>query len=112
MIQPQPFDTIELLVDLPDEQLRAGALGAIVEDYGDNSYEVEFVNEAGETLALCPLSGVHFIVIWQQATGQRVPMTELMLQLADRLGEAEQRQVLDFAHFLHARRQQASAIPA
>jgi hypothetical protein len=36
-------------------------------------------------------------------------MRDLMLQLASRLGEAEQQQVLDFAHFLHTRRQQTSA---
>jgi hypothetical protein len=111
MIQPQLFDTIELLVDLPAEQLRSGAFGSIVEDYGDNTYEVEFVNEAGETLALCTLPSAHFLVIWQQATGQRVPMTELMLQLTSRLGEADQQQVIEFAHFLHTRRQQSSVAP-
>lgn len=108
MIQPQLFDTIELLVDLPEQHLRAGALGAIVEAYGDNAYEVEFLNSTGETLALCTLTGRQFIVIWQHATKQRVSMSDLMLQLTSRLDQAEQQQILDFAHFLHTRRQQTS----
>lgn len=108
MIQPKLFDTIELLVDLSEQHLRAGAVGAIVEVYGDNTYEVEFLNAAGETLALCTLVDRQFIVIWQHATKQRVPMNDLMLQLTSRLDQAEQQQILDFAHFLHTRRRQAS----
>jgi hypothetical protein len=50
------YDVVELAVDLPDEGLRAGATGAIVDDYpGSADYEVEFVDDDGQTLALLTL---------------------------------------------------------
>jgi hypothetical protein len=65
MIEPELFDAIELLVDLPEENLCAGVRGAIVECYEDGKYEVEFTNEEGETLALSTLSSDKFIVVWK-----------------------------------------------
>ena len=38
--------------DLPEEGLRAGDLGAVVELYGTDGVEVEFVRPSGETKAL------------------------------------------------------------
>ena len=61
MIEPKLFDAIELLVDLPEENLCAGVRGAIVERYEDGKYEVEFTNEQGETLALSTLSSEQII---------------------------------------------------
>ena len=49
MIKAQLFDTVELLVDLTENNLHAGARGAIVEQYDDEHFEVEFINEIGET---------------------------------------------------------------
>lgn len=45
MTEPELFDVIELLVDLPEDNLRAGVRGAIVECYDDHNYEVEFTNQ-------------------------------------------------------------------
>lgn len=42
MIEPKLFDIVELLVDLPESNLRLGARGAIVDCYSDGNYEVEF----------------------------------------------------------------------
>ena len=56
MTQPELFDVVKLLIDLPEHNLRAGIQGAIVECYQDNNYEIEFFNSDGETLALCALS--------------------------------------------------------
>ncbi len=64
MMKPALFDGIELVIDLPEDNLKAGAKGAIVEDFGNNEYEVEFANSDGETLALCTLTLEQFIVIW------------------------------------------------
>jgi Domain of unknown function (DUF4926) len=44
MTAPELFDVIELLVDLPESNLRAGERGAIVECFRDGKYEVEFTN--------------------------------------------------------------------
>jgi hypothetical protein len=71
MATPQLFDTVELLVDLPEQGICQGALGAIVHCYPDDTYEVEFTDEDGETLALCTLPSDRFIVIWRAETKDR-----------------------------------------
>ncbi len=40
MNQPELFDIVELLVDLPEDNLNIGIQGTIVECYDDNTYEV------------------------------------------------------------------------
>ncbi len=47
MNNPELFDVVELLVNLPEADLQLGAPGAIVEQYPDQSYEVEFTNGTG-----------------------------------------------------------------
>jgi hypothetical protein len=52
------YDVVELAEDLPNEGLRAGATGAIVDDYpGSADFEVEFTDDDGRTLALTTLRG-------------------------------------------------------
>lgn len=67
-MKPALFDGIELVVDLPEDNLKAGARGAIVEDFGGDEYEVEFANSDGEALALCTLIPEQFIVVWRAET--------------------------------------------
>ena len=49
------LDTVVLARDLPDYRLKAGDLGAIVELYGADAFEVEFVTASGRTGALVTL---------------------------------------------------------
>jgi Domain of unknown function (DUF4926) len=49
------LDTVVLARDLPGHSLRAGDLGAIVELYGTDAFEVEFVTASGRTGALVAL---------------------------------------------------------
>jgi len=49
--------TVALAHDLPEEGLRAGDLGAIVEIYEPDGLEVEFVTASGLTEALVTLKG-------------------------------------------------------
>ena len=49
------LDTVVLTRDLPRHNLRAGDLGAIVQLYGPDALEVEFVTAAGRTQALVTL---------------------------------------------------------
>ena len=65
MTKPELFVIIELLVDVPEYNLRVGTQGAIVECYQDQSYEIEFTNSQGETELTCALSEKQFIVVWQ-----------------------------------------------
>jgi len=47
---------VELVHDLPDEGLAAGAVGTVVEVYTDPpGYEVEFVDDDGRTVAILAL---------------------------------------------------------
>ena len=45
------LDTVVLARDLPEHGLRAGDLGAVVETYGADGLEVEFVQASGHTKA-------------------------------------------------------------
>jgi hypothetical protein len=49
------LDTVVLNRDLPEHGLRAGDVGAVVEVYGTEGLEVEFVRASGETKALVTL---------------------------------------------------------
>ena len=58
-MKPQEYDVVRLLRALPEHNLAAGAVGAVVMDYskypdGDRApaYEVEFTNSDGVTQAL------------------------------------------------------------
>lgn len=52
------YDTVRLLVDLPDEGLEAGAVGAVVHVFErpNVAYEVEFTDADGRTVAQLPLA--------------------------------------------------------
>ena len=50
------LDTVVLKRDIPDAGLRLGDLGAIVELYSADKFEVEFVAASGRTQALVTLS--------------------------------------------------------
>jgi Domain of unknown function (DUF4926) len=50
------LDTVALTRDLSNEGLRIGDLGAIVEVYSEDAYEVEFVAGSGRTQALVTLT--------------------------------------------------------
>lgn len=49
------LDTVVLVRDLPEVGLRSGDLGAVVQVYGDEAVEVEFVTASGRTQALLTL---------------------------------------------------------
>ena len=111
-MQPALFDTVELLVDLPAHNLRSGSLGAIVHAYDNGTYEVEFTNTEGETIALCPLSTEQFIVVWQAKTRRWLPVAEHVAALVFHMPEEAGREVLDFARFLYERRQRQGSASA
>ncbi len=99
------FDVVELLYDIPERGLRAGMQGTIVERHAVNAYEVEFANEAGETLALLALQPEQFAVVWRARTRSWLPIPEQIAAVVADLPEAAGYEVLDFARFLRARQQ-------
>ncbi|HEY4641805.1 MAG TPA: DUF4926 domain-containing protein [Thermoanaerobaculia bacterium] len=50
------LDTIVLSRDLPEQGLRRGDLGAVVQVYDADAFEVEFVTASGRTQALVTLT--------------------------------------------------------
>lgn len=49
------FDTVVLTRDIPEHKLRSGDIGAVVEVYVPDGYEVEFGTGSGHTQALITL---------------------------------------------------------
>lgn len=103
MIQPELFDVVELLVNLPEYNLFLGAQGTIVECYNDEDFEVEFANEAGETTALCTLPRQNFIVVWKSSSKQWLPIADKVAAILNQLSESKQEEVLNYARFIYQR---------
>jgi len=109
---PDLFDVVELIVDIPERELRAGMQGTIVERHSDDAYEVEFSNERGETVDFLALYPNQFIVVWRTKTQTWVPIAEQVAALVANLSKEAGAEVLDFARFLHVRRQQQMVSPS
>jgi Domain of unknown function (DUF4926) len=101
MNNPELFDIIELLVDLPDHNLSAGDRGAICEEHGNLQYEVEFTNSDGESTALVVLSIDKFLVVWRSASKTWVPITEKIQALLSALPEENLPKIFEFALSVH-----------
>ena len=102
MKQPRLFDLVELLVDLPENELQAGERGTIVECYDNDAYEVEFSDSDGETLALCTLSPKQFIIVWQAETKSWLSLSEQITDVVKNLDAARQKEVFRFARSLQS----------
>jgi hypothetical protein len=111
MLQPELYDTVELLIDLPEYNLKAGMRGALIDQYNDTTFEVEISDENGETLEQGAVTRDQFIIVWRSATHEKVSDEEAIAELMYHLPESKRREVLDFARFLHERRAQYEVKP-
>lgn len=107
MIQPALHDVIERLYPHVEAGLPAGTQGTVVQIYNDEAFEVEFSDDDGRTLASQVLRRADFIIVWQSATGQEVPLPEQVAQIVELLPEPAGVEVLDFARYLSWRRMRA-----
>ena len=98
-------DVIELVTDIPEKGLPAGRQGTIVHVHSNQAYEVEFIDETGETLELLAMYPEQFIVVWRIETGEWVPLADQAAALVANLPDAAGREVVDFARFLFTRMQ-------
>ena len=101
MKNPELFDIIELLIDLPDRSLSAGDRGAICEEYDNSQYEIEFTNSDGESIALLALSLDAFVVVWRSASKTWVPLAEKIQAIVSTLPEENLPKVFEFARSVH-----------
>jgi hypothetical protein len=78
METPKLLETVVAAVNIPDHEILAGDLGAIVEVYTNPTptYEVEFVNAAGSTQALLTLAPdqIRQIVSTDVLTTRQMPL--------------------------------------
>ena len=102
---PTIGDVIELTVDIPKKNLRAGVQGTIVHRHRNEAYDVEFTDENGETVDFLALHPEQFIVVWRAETQEWVPIVEQAMMLIANLPDRAAREVLDFARFLAVRSQ-------
>ena len=104
MKNPELFDVIELLTDLPSHSLSAGDRGAICEKYDNSQYEVEFTNSDGESIAVVALSIDSFVVVWRSTSKTWVPIAEKIQAIISVLPEENLSKVFDFARSIHNER--------
>jgi hypothetical protein len=102
-------DVIELTVDIPKHNLQTGEQGTVVHCHTPDEYEIEFINEFGETVELLPLNRRQFILVWRAETHQPVPAAEQAADLIAHLPVEAAQTVLEFARFLAAQKEQVAA---
>ncbi len=107
MIQPMLFDVVETIYPLVESGVASGAQGTIVHSHDDGSYEVEFSDDNGETIAVHTLTREQFVVVWQAGEGEEVPLAEQVAQVVALLPDRVGTEVLDFARFLSWQRVRA-----
>jgi hypothetical protein len=104
MNEPNLFDVVELSVDLPEENLTRGTQGTIMECYEDGTYEVEFMDDEGETLALGAVSPEQVRVVYRhQADAEKEKAVQKLLAIVNSLDKKGTEEVLDFANSLRQR---------
>jgi hypothetical protein len=57
------LDVVALTQDLPEHNLQAGQVGTIVLELAPGVYEVEFVDQHGNTYALLPLKADQLMIL-------------------------------------------------
>ena len=97
---PNIGDIIEIIIDIPTRNLRAGTQGTIVHCHNEAAYEVELTNEEGETLDFMALSIEQFVVVWFSETQEWVSVAQKTAAIVGNLPEEAANEILDFARFL------------
>jgi ABC-type phosphate transport system substrate-binding protein len=101
MMNPEMFDIVELLINIPEHNLFTSAQGAIVECHNDHDFEVEFSDQNGSTQALCTLSRPAFIVVWKSSTQKWLSPAEKITAILNQLHEDQQEEILNYARFVY-----------
>lgn len=97
MDKPDLFDVVELKTDLPEFNLSRGAQGTVVECYPDGEYEVEFVDDDGQMLALCALPPEKISLVYQARSNQKKQILRQLLAVVNSLDQERAEKVLNFA---------------
>ena len=65
-VKPMPYDVIETLYPLVGGIMPTGSQGTIIHQHTDDVFEVEFIDESGQTIALETISREQFIIVRQK----------------------------------------------
>lgn len=65
-LSPELLDVVALTEDIPEHGLKRGQVGTVVEMLPPDAYEVEFVDQSGETYAMLPLRASQVLVLRYQ----------------------------------------------
>lgn len=65
------YDVVALLDDLPDEGLKRGQVGTIVEEWQPGVYEVEFADTHGITYAMVALRADQLMTLYWHPDASR-----------------------------------------
>ncbi len=103
MNKPDLFDVVELQSDLPEMGLKRGMQGTVVECYPDEEYEIEFVDDEGQTFALCALPLDKIFLNYKARTQQKRQVIQQLSSIIHELDEERTQKVLDFADSLRQR---------
>lgn len=99
----EELDVVTLTHDISEHSLPKGSRGAVVHCYTDEqAFEVEFIDEAGETLALLTLNRADIQL------AKDVVQTQV-LEILAHLPEDLIAEVRDFAKFLQHKQQKKAA---
>jgi len=60
------LDVVVLTEDLPNEKLRRGALGTVVEEFGGDSFLVEFADSQGVSYAMPLLKSAQLLKVYYE----------------------------------------------
>ncbi len=66
------LDTVALLEDLPERNLKRGEVGTIVEILAPDVYEVEFCDDEGQTYAELGLRSDQLIALYNQGEALKI----------------------------------------
>ena len=66
------LDTVALLEDLPERELKRGEVGTVVEVLAPDAYEVEFCDDEGRTYAELALRGEQIVALHNQGEALKI----------------------------------------
>jgi hypothetical protein len=68
MLKPELLSVVALLEDIPSAKLRRGQVGTIVEHLGPGVFEVEFIDDNGETYATASVEDRQLLLLLHEPT--------------------------------------------
>ena len=66
------LDVVALLEDIPEQKLRKGEVGTVVEEFGNDTVEVEFSDQEGVAYAFADLTTNKLLLLHTVETAEEI----------------------------------------